>query len=136
MEFQTVMGLALDPEFTLRLRESNRRHFERGFADDSIVVLLARVGEELAGCVMLQEQIMIPNRPVPSGKIGLVLNMHVPEAFRRQGIAQALMRAVEEEGRRRGLDRLDLKATEMGEPLYRKLGWVDPWGGRPMEFSL
>lgn len=79
---------------------------------------------------------MIPNRPCPSGRTGLVLNLHVDDEFRRQGVGEALMRAIEAVGRERNLDRLDLKASEMGEPLYRNLGWVDATGGKSMELSL
>ena len=79
---------------------------------------------------------MIPNHRVPAGRTGMVLNVLVRDGFRRIGIGMALMRGIEAEGRSRGLDRLDLKATEMGEPLYRKLGWIDASGGRPMELDL
>lgn len=136
IDFQILMGGPLAPEQESILRASNRAHLERGFADGSVLVLLARVDGELAGCVMLQEQTMIPNRPCPTGRIGLVLNLHVFDAFRRKGVAAALMRAIEAEGRRRGLDRLDLKASEMGEPLYRTLGWNDAPGGKAMELRL
>lgn len=136
IDFQVLMGGPLDPSGEATLRSANRAHMERGFADDSVLVLLASVDGELAGCVMLQEQTMIPNRPCPTGRTGLVLNLHVFEKFRRRGVGAALMEAIEAEGRRRRLDRLDLKATEMGEPLYRELGWVDATGGRPMELPI
>jgi len=136
IEFQIAMGGPLEPALEARLREANRSHLQEGFADGSVLVLVARAQGEIAGCVMLQQQSLLPNRPVPSGRTGLVLNLHVREAFRRRGLGEALMRALEAEGRNRGLDRLELKATEMGESLYRRLGWGDPYGGKPMELSL
>lgn len=134
--FQILMGGPLAPELEAALRSANSIHLERGIADGSVLVLLARVDGELAGCVMLQEQTIIPNRPCPTGRTGLVLNLHVFEKFRRHGVGAALMEAIEAEGRHRRLDRLDLKATEMGEPLYRELGWSDATGGKPMELPL
>lgn len=136
MDFQVLMGGALPADQEAHLRRTNTEHLRRGFADGSVEVLIARVDGELAGCVMMQEQIMIPNRPCPSGRTGLVLNLHVDDEFRRQGVGEALMRAIEAVGRERNLDRLDLKASEMGEPLYRNLGWVDATGGKSMELSL
>jgi GNAT superfamily N-acetyltransferase len=133
VEFQELMSGLIPPDRIAGFREANRTHFHAGFADDSVVVFLASVDSGVAGCAMLQEQRMIPNLPVPTGKTGLVLNVMVREAFRRQGVGEALMLAIKEEGWRRGLDRLDLKASEMGEPLYRTLGWGDPKGGKPME---
>lgn len=134
--FQILMGGPLEPGLETRLRRANREHLERGFADGSIAALLARADGALAGCVMLQEQSMLPNRPCPTGRTGLILNLHTFDEYRRMGVGAALMRAVEAEGRARGLDRLELKATEMGEPLYRTLGWRDATGGRPMELPL
>ena len=133
VEFQELMSGSLPPETAPAFREANRAHFLAGFGDGSVVMLLAAVDGTLAGCTMLQIQRMIPNRHVPSGKTGMVLNVLVREPFRRMGVGEALMRAVETEGWSRGLDRLDLKATEMGELLYRKLEWGEPMGGKPME---
>jgi ribosomal protein S18 acetylase RimI-like enzyme len=136
IEFLTAMTSPLETALETRLREANRRHLQEGFADGSVLMLVARVHGEIAGCVLLQQQTIAPNLPVPSGRTGLVLNLHVREPFRRRGLGEALMRALEAEGRNRGLDRLELKATEMGEPLYRRLGWSDPYGGKPMELPL
>lgn len=134
--FQILMGGPLEPALEDRLRRTNREYLERGFADGSVVAMLARVDGALAGCAMLQMQTMIPNRPCPTGRTGLVLNLHVFDDHRRMGVGTALMRAMELEGRARALDRLELKASEMGEPLYRMLGWRDATGGKPMELPL
>ena len=136
MDFFAAMGIVMEPDAAGEMRQANLAYFQQGVGDGSVGVWVAWVGEELAGCVMLQEQRMIPNRAVPTGRTGMVLNVHVLDGFRRRGIGEALMLEVQAEGVRRGLDRLDLKASEMGKALYRRLGWGDPRGGRPMEFSL
>lgn len=133
VEFQELMSGPFPPGAVAAFREANRMHFEAGFGSDGVVVLLATMDDVLAGCAMLQMQRMIPNRHVPSGKTGLVMNVMVRDGYRRMGVGAALLRAVEAEGWARGLDRLDLKATEMGELLYGKLGWGEPKGGKPME---
>ncbi|MCC7261799.1 MAG: GNAT family N-acetyltransferase [Candidatus Latescibacteria bacterium] len=58
-------------------------------------------------------------------KLGHVLNFYTLPAHRHQGYGTALMQFIVEDARRRGLDRLFLNATAMGEPLYRKFGFVD-----------
>ena len=133
VEFQELMSGPIPPAELVEFREANRAHFEAGFGDDSVVVLLATVDDSLAGCAMLQTQRLIPNLLVPSGRTGMVMNVLVRETYRRMGVGEALMRSVEREGWSRGLDRLDLKASEMGALLYGKLGWGGPKGGRPME---
>ena len=98
VEFLEVMGVPLPPESIGSFREANRSHFEAGFLDDSIALFLATVDDAIAGCAMLQMQKMIPNRIVPSGRTGMVLNVLVREAFRRRGVGETLMQAVEAEG--------------------------------------
>lgn len=58
-------------------------------------------------------------------KLGHVLNFYTLPAHRNQGHGTALMQFIVADARRRGLDRLFLNATAMGEPLYRKFGFVD-----------
>lgn len=63
-----------------------------------------------------------PSHPMQDQR-GYVLNVYVDMAYRRQGIAQQLMRLAEEEFARRGLQFAILHATQMGRPLYEGLGW-------------
>lgn len=55
---------------------------------------------------------------------GRVRNVYVDPAFRRRGIARALMEALLNEADREGVDRLALGSSELGRPLYELLGFV------------
>ncbi|MBK8804309.1 MAG: GNAT family N-acetyltransferase [Fibrobacteres bacterium] len=136
LTFQIAMSGPLSPTDQNAFVRTNREYFEKGFTEGFVVFFVAKSLDEIAGCVVLQELRMPPNMYLPSGRYGLVMNMHVYDKFRRIGIGERLMREIEDEARRRHMDRIDLKATEMGESLYRKLGWSEPRGGKSMELYL
>ncbi len=58
-----------------------------------------------------------------SSERGYVLNVFVEPAHRGRGLATRLMELAEEECRWRGLQFMVLHASEMGRPVYEKLGW-------------
>ena len=55
---------------------------------------------------------------------GYVLNVFVEPSHRRQGLAKMLMQLGEAEFARRGVSFAILHATQMGRPLYEKIGWA------------
>ncbi|MGJ7551215.1 GNAT family N-acetyltransferase [Pseudomonas alloputida] len=57
-------------------------------------------------------------------KRGYVLNVYVQPAYRRRGLASALMQAADAEFARRGITFAVLHATETGKPVYAQSGWV------------
>lgn len=54
---------------------------------------------------------------------GYVLNVFVEPAYRRRGLASALMNLAEAEFAQRGLSFAVLHATQAGQPVYEELGW-------------
>ena len=98
-----------------------------------------RPDDVVAGAgVQLREQLPFPvddGRGVRGGEQGLVLNVYTEPAWRRQGAAERLMRAVLEWSEARGLASLILHASDEGRPLYERLGFIGTnemrWGGPP-----
>jgi GNAT superfamily N-acetyltransferase len=99
------------------------------------MLICATIGGELVGSVQLY---LSPEPNAPHR--GEVYKLLVHREFRKQGIGEALMTAMECEARRHGrtLLLLDTVQGDAGERLYRRLGWleigvvpkhfVDPWG--------
>lgn len=57
-------------------------------------------------------------------KRGYVLNVFVQPAYRRRGLASALMQAADAEFARRGITFAVLHATNTGKPVYEQIGWT------------
>lgn len=59
------------------------------------------------------------------GPQGLVVNVYTEKEWRRNGLAQLIMLTIVDWSRDNGLASLVLHASEMGRPLYQKLGFVE-----------
>ena len=55
---------------------------------------------------------------------GRIRDVYVVPSHRRSGIGRTLTLAAVEEARRLGVDRLSLGASEMGRPLYERIGFI------------
>lgn len=65
------------------------------------------------------------NPALPTGRTGLVLNVYTRPDYRRKGIAMTLVNTLLIDAKKLKLDYVELKATESGVPLYRRLGFKD-----------
>ena len=52
-----------------------------------------------------------------------VYNVATPEPFRQRGLGEAATRAVIAEGARRGCTSTTLQASDMGYPIYERIGY-------------
>ena len=86
--------------------------------DDLEAALIARVGSDLAGiCLLVREELEPAHDLTP-----WLASLFVALAFRRQGVATALITAIEDHARRQGIERLHLYTVD-AEALYLKCGW-------------
>ncbi len=79
--------------------------------------------------------IVVPRLPNPwhsGGRVGYVQWMSTEPAFRRRGLARAVLRAVLGWFDERDVDNVELHATEQGAPLYRSEGFWRGSSGEPM----
>jgi len=64
------------------------------------------------------------SRELELGPEAIVLNVYVEPAWRRRGVADALMRAVLDGLAGRGIRRIVLHASDDGRRLYERLGFM------------
>lgn len=60
-----------------------------------------------------------------TGKTGEVFSVYTLPEYRRQGIAMNVMKMLMRFSQEKNLDIVNLKATQDGYPLYKKLGFVE-----------
>jgi ribosomal protein S18 acetylase RimI-like enzyme len=60
---------------------------------------------------------------IVTDKVAGVYNVATPERFRRRGLGEAATRAVIADGVRRGCTSTTLQASEMGYPIYERMGF-------------
>lgn len=94
------------------------------------------MAEDDAGAAVATATLLVfPRLPSPRDRRateGYLLGIYTAPAWRRRGLARALVTAALEEARRLGLARVRLHASEEGRPLYATLGFQ----GRPGAMEL
>jgi len=111
------------------LVEAARAYFAAAIPDGRYIAWLAEAGGEVVGGAGLQLRELLP-RPAPGGSRlvggpqGLIMNVFTERAWRRRGVAAALLRELLRWCRASGIESLVLHASADGRPLYEKLGFT------------
>ena len=99
------------------LREYYPRHLNRDFW-----AYFAETDGQAAAVAYLLIQERPANTRLPSGIIATILNVYTIPAFRRRGLASALLREAMEDAKQLGASVIELLASEMGRGVYEKTG--------------
>ncbi len=100
-----------------------RDYYLRHMADGTFVAWLALDGEKIIGTGGMSFVEKPPYYSCPSGKIGLLSSMYTEPAYRRRGIAKALLDRVIAEARAYGCGCVQITASDMGVKLYAAYGF-------------
>nr|MDO8109684.1 GNAT family N-acetyltransferase [Candidatus Sigynarchaeota archaeon] len=84
------------------------------------------IGKAIVGQAAVSVFPALPSSKNPSGLCGYVYDVSVMSSERRKGIARALITALLWFCKDHRIGYLALDATDMGEPLYRSLGFKEP----------
>lgn len=109
-------------------------YFERTIADDSLVELVVDEAGEIVATAAVAFMPFPPTYTNPVGTRGYITNMYTAPSHRGRGLATRLLRGLLEEAKGRGVRKLLLCASEMGRPVYQRLGFQDKEGW--MEIDL
>ncbi len=60
-----------------------------------------------------------------TGKVGTIMNVYTKPQYRRRGLATKALKLLIDRARKENLSKIELSATEMGCPLYEKLGFEE-----------
>ena len=99
-------------------------YFERKLGTE-LVAFVAKDGERIVSVAYLHIIEMPANSILLNGLYGEVLSVYTEPEYRGRGLCSTLMRNLVEYGKKRGLGRIDLSATDEGYPIYAKVGFKD-----------
>ncbi len=99
-------------------------YFERKLGTE-LVAFVAKDGERIVSVAYLHIIEMPANSILLNGLYGEVLSVYTEPEYRGRGLCSTLMRNLVEYGKKRGLGRIDLSATDKGYPIYAKVGFKD-----------
>jgi len=99
------------------------------FADtEKHTTYLAMDGEKVVGVGSVDYHTEMPTVANPTGKCAFLMNIYTAPEHRKQGIATRIVELLIGDAKSRGVGSIMLEATEMGAPLYRRLGFADAHG--------
>lgn len=116
---QSALGSGGNEEFGEAIRAYLTEYLPKGDA----VVWLAEDKGKIVSCAMLSLYTELPTLKNPTGKTACLHNVFTDPDYRRQGLAEKIVRNCIQSAREWGAGRVCLGATEAGKPLYEKLGF-------------
>ena len=106
---------------TANLTSYLKRHINIDF-----FAAIAEIDGHIASTAYLATSEKPANTSWPTGKIGTILNVLTYPEHRKKGCATACLNRLIDLAKRENLSYLELSASEMGKPVYEKLGFKVP----------
>ena len=110
------------------IQENCRAFFENGLHQQTCDAVIA---EEEGGCIgtaIAFYYLSVPSSRNHTGKNAYITSVFVEPECRRQGIASEMLRRIVDRAQAYGCVNIMLTATDMGKPLYEKLGFIQTPG--------
>ena len=99
-------------------------YFERKLGTE-LIAFVAKDEGRIVSVAYLHIIEMPANSLLLNGLYGEVLSVYTEPDYRGQGMCTRLMKDLVEYGKKIGLGRIDLSATDDGYPIYAKIGFKD-----------
>ncbi|MDR2754720.1 MAG: GNAT family N-acetyltransferase [Planctomycetaceae bacterium] len=112
----------LDAEIETGIRE----YYTETIPTGECIHWLAESENQTIGGGALSIRSYAPGLLLRNGKSAYIFNIYTESGFRKQGIASEVVRRLIADAKQHGVTRLELHATEMGCPVYEKLGFRQP----------
>lgn len=110
-----------DYKFSDQLVQESRKYFENGNYKE----VIAFDGERVIGCAGVCFLYVMPTFNHPSGKRAHLMNVYTHADYRKKGIASKMVKLLIEEAKKYGASEISLDASDMGRPVYKKLGFKE-----------
>ena len=107
----------------VNLKQALLEYYHRHMDDGTFVSWIAMDGDTIVGTSGISFVEKPPYFTCPSGKLGLLSSMFTDPAYRRMGIAKALLDRVVDEARLYGCGSVHITASDMGVKLYTAYGF-------------
>lgn len=105
--------------------EELKTFFEHQFSTNQYVQWLVEEDHQVVATGALQLISFPPSYFNPTGIRGYILNMFTHSEYRNRGVAKQLLNQIITEAQKRKVHHLFLIASEMGKPLYKKMGFKE-----------
>jgi len=106
-----------------QLKNNLNLYFEKHITENDFIGIIGEYNGKIVSVAYFIISEKPPNPSFINGKVGTLLNVYTFPEYRNKGIAKKLIEEIIKEAKLFGVDRIDLKATEAGYNLYKKIGF-------------
>jgi GNAT superfamily N-acetyltransferase len=115
-----------EPASPERWRKTAEAQFDEWITEGTAGVFVAESpGGRVVACGTGIIDTRLPGPRTPQGQHGFISSMATDPDWRRQGLAQAIVEVLLDWFVTRGVDRVNLHASDAGAGVYRRLGFVE-----------
>ncbi|MBP1537624.1 MAG: GNAT family N-acetyltransferase [Ruminococcus sp.] len=115
---------SLSPQESEQIASKLPEYYKKHLNSDFFVYICCS-GDEIVSCVFLLVTEKPANPDFLNGKTGSLLNVYTKLEHRHNGYAKKLLEMMLDDARAMCLDFVELKATDDGYGLYKKVGFKD-----------
>lgn len=109
----------LDP-----FRNYFKKYLEHAIPENKYICFIAKSENTIAGVGGMAIREQPGSFRNPSGRVGYILSMYTVPELRKQGICTKLIELLTSTGKETNITAFELHATEEGEPVYQKCGFL------------
>lgn len=111
------------------IRDNCYTYFTDSFANNSCDVILAEDDGKCIGTGIIFYYNSVPSAFNITGKNAYVTSMFVEPNYRSRGVGTAILNKLIEMAESKKYEIIMLNASELGKPMYKKVGFVDSRNG-------
>jgi ribosomal protein S18 acetylase RimI-like enzyme len=115
-------------------KDITKRYIEEHIDKEDLIIYIAIENNEIIASCMSCIHMTVPLASCLSGKYAELLNVYTKKEYRRKGHAERLISILIAELKEYGVEKIKLKYTDSGYPLYEKIGFEKL--DRDMELTL
>ena len=110
------------------IRGNCRAFFQEGLSRQTCDAVIAEEEGRCIGTAIAFYYLSVPSSRNHTGKNAYITSVFVETEYRRQGIASEMVQRIVKRAQAYGCVNIMLTATDMGKPLYEKLGFIQTPG--------
>lgn len=106
------------------VKKQSYTYYKQSLCDNTHIAYLVFDKNILVGTGGVSFFQVMPTYHNPSGCKAYIMNMYTHPQYRKKGIAYKTLDMLIRDIKEKGITAISLEATDMGEPLYQKYGFV------------
>ncbi len=106
------------------VKKQSYEYYQEALKNDTHTAYLVFDDEKFVGAGGISYFRVMPTYHNPTGKKAYIMNMYTKPEYRRNGMAFKTLDLLVADAKDKGISAISLEATEMGQPLYAKYGFV------------